>query len=244
MVICYACGTNVPDETKFCPLCGKPINEPGQDVPETPTLSLSAEPEENDAVAPALIIDQEQAPVNDYQPEAAYVASVSPDPVTPTVPEAPLVFEATPEPAAPPAPVTPPAPIPPPAPVAPPVPVASPPVYAPPAPEKQAEFTPPPVQNPPYSAAPVKIPKGAPFGVVGTGGFIGLIILFAIPVIGWISCIVMAFAAKNLNRRNYARAILVLAIIGIIAALVTYIVFAAVFTSIWESVSESVVYFN
>ena len=52
-------------------------------------------------------------------------------------------------------------------------------------------------------------PKGAPFGVVGAGTFIGLLVLFNIPIIGWVICIIMAFAAKNHNIRNLARAVLI-----------------------------------
>jgi len=41
------------------------------------------------------------------------------------------------------------------------------------------------------------------------GAFFGLIVLFSIPVIGWIACIIMAFAPKNKNIKNYARAKLI-----------------------------------
>ena len=41
---------------------------------------------------------------------------------------------------------------------------------------------------------------------IGTFGYIGLQILFAIPIIGWIFLIVFCFSDANINRRNYARA--------------------------------------
>ena len=41
-------------------------------------------------------------------------------------------------------------------------------------------------------------------------------ILFAVPVIGFIACIIMAFAAKNKNIRNYARATLIWMIIAFV----------------------------
>ena len=44
------------------------------------------------------------------------------------------------------------------------------------------------------------------FKPVGCFGYIGLDILFAIPIIGWIFLIVFCFSDANINRRNYARA--------------------------------------
>ena len=35
--------------------------------------------------------------------------------------------------------------------------------------------------------------------VVGTGAYFGLLLLFAIPIIGQIACLIMAFAPKNKN---------------------------------------------
>jgi heme/copper-type cytochrome/quinol oxidase subunit 2 len=51
-----------------------------------------------------------------------------------------------------------------------------------------------------------------------------MMILFGIPVIGWLVCIIMAFAAKNRNRRNYARAALILTLIGIAISVALYFV--------------------
>ncbi len=52
--------------------------------------------------------------------------------------------------------------------------------------------------------------------VVSTGLYIGLMILFAIPIIGFIACIIMAFAPKNKNIKNYARATLIWMIIAFV----------------------------
>lgn len=52
--------------------------------------------------------------------------------------------------------------------------------------------------------------------VAGTGSFIGLILLFAIPIVGFISCLVMAFAVKNKNIKNFAKATLFWQIITIL----------------------------
>ena len=62
--------------------------------------------------------------------------------------------------------------------------------------------------------------------VVGTGTYFGLILLFALPVIGLIACLVMAFASKNRNIKHFARAMLIwtiiaLVLVGILIAVLT-----------------------
>lgn len=56
------------------------------------------------------------------------------------------------------------------------------------------------------------------YGPLGTGAYFALILLFAIPVIGIISCIIMAVAPKNVNIKHFARAVLIWALIAIILA--------------------------
>lgn len=51
---------------------------------------------------------------------------------------------------------------------------------------------------------------------VGFGTFFGLALLFAIPVFGWIACVLMAFLAKRKTLKNYARATLAWLVIGIV----------------------------
>ena len=62
--------------------------------------------------------------------------------------------------------------------------------------------------------------------VVGTGAYFGLMLLFAIPIIGQIACIIMAFAPKNKNIKHFARAqliwmVIAIVLIGILVALIT-----------------------
>ena len=64
--------------------------------------------------------------------------------------------------------------------------------------------------------------------VVGTGAFFGLILLFAIPIVGFIACVVMSFAPKNKNIKHFARAMLIwtiiaIVLIAILAAIITVI---------------------
>lgn len=67
-------------------------------------------------------------------------------------------------------------------------------------------------------------PKGR-YGVVGTGYFFGMMFLYAIPIVGWLVCIVMAFASKNENKKHFAKAMMIWLIIGIVLSVVGYFVF-------------------
>ena len=59
--------------------------------------------------------------------------------------------------------------------------------------------------------------KGSPYAVVSTGGWFGTILLFCLPLIGLIFCIVFACGGtKNLNKRNMAKAFLIFMIIGLV----------------------------
>ncbi len=69
-------------------------------------------------------------------------------------------------------------------------------------------------------AAPAEDPAK---GVVGFGAFFGLKLLFAIPVIGWIACIIMSFAPKRKSLKNYARAFLAWLLIGFIITMTIFV---------------------
>jgi len=153
MAFCVECGTNVPDEIKFCTACGKPMKqETPQPVAQMPDLVLGT-----------------PAPT-----------PVQPQPVP--VQSAPL------QPA--------------------PMPVVSP--YAP-------SYAPPVTSNVGGSGAPA---PDSPYAVMSTGAYVGFSILFSLPLIGWLICLIVAFASKNLNRRNYARALLIFMLIGLVVGII------------------------
>ena len=59
--------------------------------------------------------------------------------------------------------------------------------------------------------------KGSRYAPVSTWGFIGIMLLSVIPVIGWIFVIVWACGGcRKINKRNYARAALIMTLISII----------------------------
>lgn len=83
--------------------------------------------------------------------------------------------------------------------------------------QSQQQAPPQPTYIPNYSD------KNAYSDVVPTRTFFGLMFLFAIPVVGWVICIIMALGAtKNKNKRNFARAILIWLIIAGIIAVAAY----------------------
>ena len=95
----------------------------------------------------------------------------------------------------------------------------------------QTAYTPPPQTEPArqqQTSTPSAYQSPAPASeskVVGTGWFFGMMLLFAIPVIGWLVCLITALAAKNENKKHFAKAMLIWLIIGLVLAVVGYFVF-------------------
>lgn len=58
------------------------------------------------------------------------------------------------------------------------------------------------------------------FKPIGAIGYIGLNILFAIPILGWIFLIVFCFSDANINRRNYARSYIIVFLLTVIISVV------------------------
>ena len=63
--------------------------------------------------------------------------------------------------------------------------------------------------------------------VAGVGTFFGLQLLFSLPIIGWIACIICAFAPENQNVKNYARATLIWLLIAVVLTIVFCVVLAS-----------------
>jgi Na+/melibiose symporter-like transporter len=62
-----------------------------------------------------------------------------------------------------------------------------------------------------------------------------MMLLFSIPVVGWIACIIMALASQNKTRQSFAKAMLIFLIIGAILSIMCGVLFSWV----WEAVVES-----
>jgi len=57
-------------------------------------------------------------------------------------------------------------------------------------------------------------------GTVGAGYFFGMILVYAIPIVGWIVCILTALKGKHQTKKNFAKAMMIWLIIGLILSLI------------------------
>ena len=80
---------------------------------------------------------------------------------------------------------------------------------------------------------------GSEYSVMSVGAYIGNSILFSIPLIGWIICLVTAISSKKINKRNFARAMMVFLIIGIILAVAIYFVLGWAAGLITDALNEA-----
>lgn len=92
---------------------------------------------------------------------------------------------------------------------------------APPQPQPAPVPTPKVTQSKP-ATAPAKAQKATDVPPVGkyaptsVMAFFGMIILFSVPIIGWITCFVLCFAAKKQSTKNFARALTILFLVCVI----------------------------
>lgn len=97
---------------------------------------------------------------------------------------------------------------------------ASPPVQARPQPARNAQ----PVyeQRPQPAPAQAATPDDGRYDIISTGGFIGILLLIAIPIVGLVLLIVWACGGcKKQVKRNFARASLILTAIALVLGLIT-----------------------
>ncbi|MBP5154070.1 MAG: zinc ribbon domain-containing protein [Lachnospiraceae bacterium] len=62
--------------------------------------------------------------------------------------------------------------------------------------------------------------KAADAGVVSTGAFFWLTVLYAIPVIGFIAVLVMSFSGRNKSLKNFAKSRLIMLLIGLAVVII------------------------
>ncbi len=75
--------------------------------------------------------------------------------------------------------------------------------------------------------------------VVGMGAFFGLMLLFSVPVIGFIACIVFAFAPENKNMKNFARGYLLYSVLMTVLSIILGVAFYASAAAILEEITGS-----
>ena len=95
-------------------------------------------------------------------------------------------------------------------------------------------------QQPTPQQAVVQTPTAEPVSkVVGTGTYFALMLLYALPIIGIISVIVMASKAKNKNIKNFAKANLIWAIIAVILSISVVVGIIALGNSFMEYIRQA-----
>lgn len=148
MAFCTECGTNVPDDVKFCTACGKPMGAAPQ--PEPVMVGASAPAAAQSQASSAYVSRPESAP--------AYIQQPGQTPV---------------------------------------------------------------LAGTPIAAGDAAPPKGSKYEPIGMGGYIGIMLLMCIPIVGQILTIVWAFGGcRKINKRNLARAMLVFLVISIVLGII------------------------
>lgn len=108
-------------------------------------------------------------------------------------------------------------------------------------PEQQQQYIPPQQQPPPQQTAytpPMQALQQAENHSASTAHFFWMMLVYALPLIGWIICIVMAFAPKNESKKHFARAILIWGIVGIVISIIGLIILSLLGGGIAEVLSE------
>ncbi len=75
-------------------------------------------------------------------------------------------------------------------------------------------------------------------GSVSTGYFFGMMLVYAIPIVGWIACIVTAKKGKHQTKKNFAKAMLIWLIIGLVLSLITGLLVGWLSTVLIDYINE------
>lgn len=96
-----------------------------------------------------------------------------------------------------------------------------------------------PVNNPVVQKTVAPVVTGNDSDVVSTGAYFGLMLLFAIPVVGFIACLIMSFASKNKNIKHYSRAVLIWTIIVAVLTIILSIIGYLLMDSLMDYINQS-----
>ncbi len=103
---------------------------------------------------------------------------------------------------------------------------APPPIQTPtPAPAPAPTPTPTPTQKQPDDEAP---PKGSKYEPISTGGYVGILLLMCLPVIGLVLAIIWACGGcTKINKRNLSRAYLIFMAVSLVISIIIGVIFGA-----------------
>ncbi len=97
---------------------------------------------------------------------------------------------------------------------------------------QQAQSQQPPQQPPMQASQPAENHSAS------TAHFFWMMLVYSLPLIGWLICIIMAFAPKNESKKHFARAILIWGIVGIVISIIGLIIMSLLGGGIAEILSE------
>ena len=89
------------------------------------------------------------------------------------------------------------------------------------------------------------VPVSTPPAVqpISTAYYFWMMLLFAVPVIGLIVCLVTAFSGEDASRKNFSRAVLIWILVAIVLSIIVAIAIAAVGGSIMNILFNSYRYY-
>ena len=93
---------------------------------------------------------------------------------------------------------------------------------------------------PPNPPAPQSATEAPADKTVSTGAFFGLMFLFALPILGWLICIIMAFAPKNRNIKHFARAMLIWLVIALVIGTIAGFAVNALVRSVTPYIEQAI----
>jgi|GEM_PF-1219509 len=111
-------------------------------------------------------------------------------------------------------------------------------------PQEQVQPTPQPVvqQQQYYQPQQIQVVNSAidiKTKTMGVFGYLVAMFLFSIPIIGLLTCIIWACGgAKNINRKNFARAFLIIFLIVFILAIATFIIGKIIIDTVWLEIQK------
>ena len=80
-------------------------------------------------------------------------------------------------------------------------------------------------------------PKGSKYEPITTGGFIGIMLLMCIPIVGQILMIVWALGGcRKINKRNLARASLIMMVVALVISFILGLILKSVFGKVVEQI--------
>ncbi len=90
----------------------------------------------------------------------------------------------------------------------------------------------------PPQQPPMQVTQPAENNSVSTAHFFWMMLVYSLPLVGWLVCIIMAFAPKNESKKHFARAILIWGIVGIVISIIGLIIMSLLGGGIAEILSE------